>query len=345
MSARERQAAARQGRYVPAARVIGDAGAAHARATGRAAPDAEAPLVTILMCTFNGAHFIGEQLASIERQTYQNWRLVISDDGSTDATLDLVQAFAGRIPQAVEMLRGPSRGPAANFMQLAADAAVTGDYFAFCDQDDIWYPDKLSRAVARLEAIDGRRPAVYGGRTRLVDVGGVPYGHSPRFGQPPTFANALAQSIAGGNTMLLNRAAKTLFERAGPLNVVSHDWWAYLLVCGHGGVLLYDVEPALDYRQHDANAIGGNQGLRAKWNRFRMALDGGFRRWNDVNVAALRQCRDYLSASAREELATFETMRSGTLHQRLRAYRNSDIRRQSVVDNIGLLAMVVLKRL
>ena len=269
------------------------------------------PSIAILMCTLNGARFLPAQLASLERQTFQNWRLFISDDGSTDDTLTILRSFAQRQPQ---RRRDPDRTQprpfSLNFLSLAADRKIDADYFAFCDQDDVWHPTKLERAVTQLCAAPEHLPAVYGGRTRLVATDGKPFGHSHRFSKPPSFANALAQSIAGANTMLLNRAAKRLLERAGPLNVVSHDWWTYQLVVGSGGVFLYDREPHLDYRQHEANCIGCNRGLAAQWKRFRMVLNGGFGRWNNINLQALQQSRHLLTPEARARLDAYETMRN-----------------------------------
>ena len=242
----------------------------------QAEPDT--PCVTILLCTYNGARFLAAQLASIEQQSHQNWRLIVSDDGSADATLAIVQHFAQRTGKPVELRQGPRLGPAANFQTLAADPAITGDYFAFCDQDDVWHREKLTRALDWMRGAPSDVAAVYGARTRLVCAGGKPIGYSRHFRRPPQFANALVQSIAGANTMLFNGATKRLFEESGPLNVVSHDWWAYQLVSGSGGIVHYDPEPPLDYRQHEDNRIGSNRGLRAQSKRLRMVLNGGFAR-------------------------------------------------------------------
>src|SRR5436190_2122456 len=101
-------------------------------------PAGSSPCITILLCTYNGARFLATQLASLERQIHQNWKLFVSDDGSSDSTLAIVHHFAQRDPQAVEVRQGPRRGPSANFLSLATDPGVDGDYFAFCDQDGEW---------------------------------------------------------------------------------------------------------------------------------------------------------------------------------------------------------------
>ena len=117
-------------------------------------------------------------------------------------------------------------------MSLLSDADIVGDFFACCDQDDVWWPDKLERALQWLHTVPEHVPAVYFSRTRNVDASGNIIGCSPLFRRPPNFRNALVQSIGGGNTMVFNRAARELLVAAGPVDVASHDWWTYLLVSG-----------------------------------------------------------------------------------------------------------------
>jgi hypothetical protein len=229
-------------------------------------------------------------------------------------------------------------------MSLATDPSIEADYFAFCDQDDVWHPDKFERALASLSSLPQEVCAVYGGRTRLVCSGGEPLGYSHRFSRPPSFANALVQSIAGANTMLFNRPTKKLLEQAGPVEVVSHDWWAYQLVAGSGGILLYDPQPHLDYRQHSTNRIGSNTGVRAQWKRLRMVLQGGFAAWNEINIAALQQSRHLLTDDARAALDTYEVIRKGNLAARLWTFARSPMRRQTLVGNFALLAAVLLRK-
>lgn len=303
------------------------------------------PCVTILLCTLNGARFLAAQLASIEQQSHKNWCLVVSDDGSTDATLAILRHFAKRVPQPVEFRTGPRRGPAANFLSLATDPNLFGDYFAFCDQDDVWHRDKLRRGIDWFRSRANDVAAVYGARTKLVAEDGLAIGYSPLFAKLPSFANALVQSITGANTMVFNSATKQLLEKAGAVDVVSHDWWTYQLVSGAGGTLHYEREPHLDYRQHSANHIGCNRGLQALWQRFRMILDGGFVVWNDTNLAALRQCRTLLTSDSQALLDTYCLMRSGSLRLRLMTLITSGVRRQTLVGNVALLMAVVLKKL
>ncbi len=271
--------------------------------------------------------------------------MIVSDDHSTDATLTILRHFAHRVSQPVEVREGPQKGSAANFVSLAADPTIKGEYFAFCDQDDVWHPDKLTRAMKWVGSLPRELPAVYGGRTHVVCAAGKPMGYSRRFFKAPSFGNALVQSIAGANTMLFNRATKLLFEQSGVLDVTAHDWWAYQLVSGSGGIVGYDPEPHVDYRQHANNRIGSNKGLRAQGKRLVMVLKGRFSAWNEVNFSALRSARHLLTEDARALLDTFEVMRTGSFAARLRALAGSPVRRQTSLGNLGLLLATVLKKI
>ena len=181
--------------------------------------------VAILLATKDGAEFLPEQLQSYRDQSHRNWELYVSDDGSSDNTGDVIDQFAQDISQPVERRRGPCRGFWRNFMSLARDRNITADLFAYSDQDDIWSKEKLTRAVNWLASIPETTPAVYCGRTEIVDRAGLSLGYSQLFAKAPSFQNALVENIGGGNTMVFNRAAKKLLEACDPVEVVAHDWW------------------------------------------------------------------------------------------------------------------------
>ena len=107
--------------------------------------------IAILMGCRDGARFLPEQLASIAAQSHRNWRLVASDDGSTDATRGILAAFRdAQGAERVEIRDGPRRGFAANYLRLAGDPAIRADWYAFADQDDVWHPDRLARGARGL---------------------------------------------------------------------------------------------------------------------------------------------------------------------------------------------------
>ena len=206
-----------------------------------------------MLCTYEGGEFLVKQLNSIARQTHRRWKIWASDDRSRDgtgATLQRVKKEWG--DDLLSILAGPCSGYVANFMSLICNPEIVADYYAYADQDDLWEPDKLARAVAWLATVPRETPALYMSRTRLIDENDQDLGLAPLFtSKPPTFANALVQNIGGGNTMVLNNSARVLIVAHSKGNtIVSHDWWSYMLVTGAGGHALYDPYPGVRYRQH-----------------------------------------------------------------------------------------------
>ena len=298
------------------------------------------------MCTLNGERWLESQLASFVSQRHRNWTLYVSDDGSTDRTVELIVAFAARLGHTrVRLRRGSGAGSAANFLALACDASIDADYFALADQDDVWLCDRLARSIERIREHPAGRPVLYCGRTRYIDADGRALGRSPLFGRSPDFRNALVQSLAGGNTMTFNRAAHALIVRAGVQRVVVHDWWLYQLVAGCGGTVVYDPEALVEYRQHGANQIGSAHGWAARLSRLRAMLRGRVAHWNDVNDRALQQVEHLLTPDSRSALAAFRRARRGGLPTRLRALADSGVWRQTVAGTLGLWAGALAKRL
>jgi glycosyltransferase involved in cell wall biosynthesis len=302
--------------------------------------------VAILMCTRDGAAFIDEQLKSIATQTHENWILIVSDDSSQDETITKLEKFAAAYPEKVIIRSGPGNGVCANFLSLANDSTIDADYFAFSDQDDIWHRDKLQRALAWLASVPAEIPGMYCGRTELMTIDGKSCGFSPLFTGPPAFQNALVQSLAGGNTMVFNRAAKKIIEEAATTSVVLHDWWVYQLVSAAGGTVHYDPQPTLKYRQHPNSLIGSSLGWRARLSRIRMMFQRRFQNWNALNISALRRLPPRLvQPKNREILALFAKARCASLPKRLYYLRKSGVYRQTLPGNLTLLAATILKRI
>jgi len=303
--------------------------------------------VTILMCTYNGERFLSQQLDSIARQSFQNWDVVVSDDGSTDATLDILRQYAEAWGEGKLTVRqGPKRGFAANFLSLACVAPAQSDFYAWADQDDIWQDAKLEIALKSLQHLPMDIPALYCARTELIDDAGAVIGCSPLFARPASFANALVQSLAGGNTMVFNRSAQALFQEAGAhLDIVSHDWWAYLLVTGAGGQVVYDHAPTILYRQHDTNLIGSDMGMRARLARLRMMFSGRFKGWNQRNIIALESVRTRLSEENQLTLDLFQRARKSRGTARFLWLRRSGVYRQTVWGSLGLMLAAVINRI
>lgn len=305
------------------------------------------PNVAILMCTYNGEQFIREQLDSILSQTYGEWTLYISDDGSTDATIEIIETYKKRLSKnKLFLLEGPKDGFSKNFISLIKNPHINASYFAFCDQDDVWLGDKLERSIEYTKSSSSTRPFLYCSRTRLIDANGMPIGLSPLFLKEPSFKNALVQSLAGANTMLINTAARDLLKKIpDDTPIPAHDWLAYLIVSAAGGAIIYDTLPSLEYRQHEHNLIGANSGVAAKYSRLKKMFSGRFEKWNTQNIQLMLPLKPYLTVENSTIFEMFADGRTRGLFARLKLIKQSGVYRQTLAGNISLWLAAAFKKL
>jgi glycosyltransferase involved in cell wall biosynthesis len=214
--------------------------------------------VVVLMSTWQGERFVEEQLRSILAQLPPKGQVIVRDDGSTDAGVARIESLGD---SRVTMLRGENLGFAQSFLTLLDAAPEDADIVMFSDQDDVWLPGKIARAVERLAPFRDQ-PALYCSRLRLVDEDLAPLGLSPAWPRPPSFPNALVENIAIGCTSAINGAGLLLAREKGDAGGIHfHDWWLYLVISAFG-VVISDPEPTILYRQHGANAVGISSGWR-----------------------------------------------------------------------------------
>lgn len=236
--------------------------------------------IAICMPTLNGARFLEEQLASIVAQRFENWHLYIRDDGSQDGTVQILRGFVAAHPDRATLIED-SLGPLGakdNFARLMSFA--TTPYVAFCDQDDIWYPDKLCKTFARLKSLEARHgadiPLMVHTDRRLIGEDGreiVPSYWTSRQVVPSDFGTGTRHfgfCLAAGATMLINRA---LLLRALPIPPAARMYDTWIELVAHGlGVAEGMTEPTLDHRRHGRNASGAgddNNSTQARriWSR------------------------------------------------------------------------------
>ncbi len=305
------------------------------------------PRVAILLAVFNGARFLEQQIETLERQTVATIDIWVSDDGSTDGSIAILAKLAANWRKGeFRVAKGPGLGFAENFRALMTNPAIDGDYFAFCDQDDVWDDDKLADALAWLASQPVERPALYCTRTRSIDEKGTEIGCSPLFKRVPSFRNAIVQSIAGANTIVMNKAAWThVREAARRTSFVSHDWWCYLIVTGVGGTVHYSPRAKIGYRQHGTNLVGENHSWRARMSRLSHLMKGRFVAWNQQNMTGLVACQDMLTPEARETIHLFARARNARLVSRLAALARARVYRQTLMGQVSLFVACMLKRL
>lgn len=230
--------------------------------------------VAVLMSTYNGEKYLPEQLDSILAQRGERPSIYVRDDGSGDTTLEILQSRtdAGEL----QFEAGDNMGPAKSFLNLLF-SAPDHEFYAFADQDDVWLPGKLERALERLDDMKPHNPRLYFSNVTNADADGKPTGELLSTGTPPGLGNAMVQCFSIGATMVFNHAARSLLvSRAMPMHVHMHDWWAYLVVASLGQVI-YDPEPSMLYRQHGQNVYGSvghveyfRRNWRAVWQSEKM---------------------------------------------------------------------------
>ena len=256
------------------------------------------PHVQVLLATFNGERWLDEQLRSIFAQTGVRVSVMVSDHGSTDDTRALVTRWrAGGAD--IEMLEGTAsgRGSAANFLRLVREHAATGiDYVALADQDDVWLPQRLQRAICTMHAHDA---SAYSSDVLAIWPDGR---ETPvRRSQPQRRYDYLMEPAGPGCTYVLTAALagalrqELLFEPERFDAVRQHDWLIYSYARTHGHRWVIDRFMGVRYRQHEGNEVGANVGLggiRRRWNR---AKSGIYRRellhighlWPDAHARVL----------------------------------------------------------
>jgi len=299
-----------------------------------------APRVTVLLSTYNGANYLPSLLSSVASQTYPDVAMNIRDDGSTDETCEILLAFAkGRAN--VRLISGTHMGAARSFLELLRNTDVNCQFFAFCDQDDVWLPNKLEDAIKLLQQYSPREPLMYCSGVEYVDSKLVHVGYSKpvrRLG----FANALVENVATGCTQVLNRRARDLIVEKIPARLTMHDWWSYIVVSALGRVI-YDQKPHVKYRQHASNAMGGPKGLLEMTRSRVMRL----LRRKPRNLGFIEQAAEFhqffgdqLKEEDRRMLQQFLEARNGLLW-RVRCAARVGVKRQSIIDGAILRFMIV----
>ena len=305
------------------------------------------PHLAILMCTFNGENFLEEQLDSIENQDYKNWTLYVNDDGSKDATLDILKRYQKKWGNKKLIIRrGPQKGFCQNFLQIICDKKIHADLYVLSDQDDVWMPHKLSHTLQKLSKLDLLKPTLYCARTTYVSSDAKKIlGESDLFLKPPSFRNAIVQSIAGGNTMAFNNALKKIVSQFKKADIVSHDWWLYIVNELSGGKTLYDRESTILYRQHSGSLIGANTGFIAKLKRLRMLLKGVYREYNTKHLDTFNQINLPSTKAKIKLIDDFFVKRDQAILQRLRMIHDLGLYSQTTERQIALYLAALLHKL
>lgn len=259
--------------------------------------------VKVLLSAYNGEKMIAQQIDSILNQTYKNIEIYVRDDGSSDNTLKVLQPYVDK--NQIHLEKGTNVGFVQNFFWLVEHCG-DADYFAFADQDDVWFEDKIRMAVEMLEEQKHTGPVLYFSNYDYYDGDLNFVSHREGVNPKISFRNSLVDCVPLGFNSVFNRAARELTLEHMPKASTGHDWWMYMLCTGLGEVI-YDPRPTVKYRRHSNNVSdAGDSFLKFQiWRFKRFFLNHYFSKIHRQIQEFADFHGDKLSPEKQRELAMF----------------------------------------
>jgi len=214
--------------------------------------------ISLALATYNGARFIEQLLDSIVNQTLKPFEIVVCDDASQDETVTILNKYKAKLPLRI-YVNDKSIGVVKNFTKIAS--LCTGEYIAFCDQDDIWLPNKLSSSITEIKKIDGLLPAMVFSDLTVVDedlkiISKSYWQHRKLKPEKETFSSLLYGNIVTGCTIVINQAMKNEVLLM-PSDILMHDFWIACIAYGIGRYS-FIRQPLILYRQHLTNVTNND---------------------------------------------------------------------------------------
>lgn len=257
--------------------------------------------VTILMSTYNGEKYLSAQLDSILNQQNVDIKIIVRDDGSSDKTKLILDSYSKTYPN-ITVINGINLGVEKSFHTLCsyADGLVKTDYYAFCDQDDIWDKNKLIEAINFLRTYPMDKPNLYFSNLYMVDANLNPMHNL--FDDNEVFIlkkKAFVRFFAYGCTCVFNRKALNMYNVVTNNNSL-HDIWIYV-ICLFMGNVVYDSRSFIKYRQHQNNFSGKKvKGGKLFIQRIRRLLRGNLGNMYEITAQQLIESySNYISAEDR----------------------------------------------
>ena len=217
--------------------------------------------VDILLATYNGEKYIREQIDSILNQTYKEFRLLISDDGSTDGTRDILNEYKAKDDRIEIFMQEENLGVVKNFEFLLKK--VEAKYYMFSDQDDIWKDEKIEKSLNKieegfdlvysdLEVVDENLNVTYESYWKLKGI----YKKIKKYNN---FESLYLNNFITGCTVISKKESIDSFMPLPNISkFVLHDYWISLII-SQNGKIAYIEEPLIKYRQHKNNKVGSKK--------------------------------------------------------------------------------------
>jgi glycosyltransferase involved in cell wall biosynthesis len=262
-----------------------------------------APIVDVLLGTLNGEKYLSIFLESLLNQESVSVNLIVSDDGSVDQTLNILNEYKDKF-QSFQLIAGRKKGAAQNYLSLLRLAQ--NDFVAFADQDDIWNSDHLINSIDRLKCGLDVPALSYSAMIETHENAKRPERIWPQEHEIKNLNSILIQNYARGCTIVLNRKAVNLINSVRPSQIVMHDWWVFQVIFTHGQ-LFFGRTPEIIYRIHSSNNIGiptrwksyrnfMRQLVTGKWGPFGQAQDLMNFYGETMNIASNKILKNFLAS-------------------------------------------------
>lgn len=293
--------------------------------------------VLILLATYNGGKFLGAQIESLLNQKNVDVYILARDDGSSDNTIDILKSYKG--PKLDYYIGQENLGAPYSFLDLIANSDEY-DFYAYCDQDDVWMQDKLCEATKQIEGKMG--PVLYVSNYDVVDEKLTFLRKSNfNFKDPFILGRTIVRGCPSGCTMVFNLETRNLLRKSKPEFIRMHDYWTMLTVEAFHGTVITDDKSRILYRQHSNNTVGFKEDILTKINRFiKSAVNNKNERQLQAN-SLLTSYGDSLPEDSRKILYLVRDYRN-SLSDKCKLLKNKELRPKELEYRLLFFISVVL---
>jgi glycosyltransferase involved in cell wall biosynthesis len=302
--------------------------------------------VLVLLSTYNGEKYLVDLLESLFVQKGVDVFILVRDDGSLDSTLKILNDYSSKLIN-MTVLAEDNIGCALSFNRLMIYALTMTrkfEYYAFCDQDDVWDDDKLSCALNNLEKNSGKSLRLYTSAYRVVDEN-----LNFQYTRNLTYWHSLGEALIRINTLgctqvfskgLLEEAIKISgIQESNSKGMPNHDGWMYLTAITLNAHIYHDSVPHINYRQHDSNVVGAfSDGLVYRFKRI-LASKNIKSRISNI----LLNTFDNLDIESEELLALNSTYKN-SVSTKLKLIFSKEMMTNSITVNLAYRMLIIFNR-